>query len=188
MRILLHQCCAPCSVYPVRELKEGGHDICAYFFNPNIHPLTELYARFEQAVLFNRAQGIEMIADDTYGLTDFTRNAAYRENMRCAYCYSSRMEKAAQTAAEKGFDCFSTTLLYSRYQKHELIIEMCEAAAKKYGVPFHYEDWREGWQHGIDESKRLEMYRQKYCGCIYSEEDAFKGRLAKKFAGLKEGL
>ena len=186
MRILLHQCCGPCSVFPVKELKNGGHDITAYFFNPNIHPLTELFARFEQAVLFNRAEKLKMIMDDTYGLIDFARTAAFHENSRCLPCYSVRVDRAAELAAKNGFDCFSTTLLYSRYQKHELIIEACEAAAEKHGIKFHYEDWRCGWQYGIDESKRLEMYRQKYCGCIYSEQEAYQTRLGKKFAALKK--
>lgn len=188
MKVLLHQCCAPCSIFPVKALKESGHEICAYFYNPNIHPLTELFARFEQAVLFNKAEGLETILDDSYGLEDFARNTAYRENMRCLYCYTSRMEKIAEVASEKGFDCFSTTLLYSRYQKHDLIIHACETAALKFNVTFLYEDWRDGWEYGIDESKKTEMYRQKYCGCIYSEEEAFRGRLSKKFGRLKESL
>jgi predicted adenine nucleotide alpha hydrolase (AANH) superfamily ATPase len=184
MKILVHQCCAPCSVYPISELKGAGYDITTYFFNPNIHPLKEFYLRLEQAVLFNREEGLEMIIDPSYGLTEFTRAVSHRESSRCAYCYSSRMEKTAQMAVEKGFDCFSTTLLYSKFQKHELLIDMGEAAAKKYGVAFHYEDWREGWQCGIDESVAREMYRQNYCGCIYSEEDRFSEQLKRKIAKL----
>jgi predicted adenine nucleotide alpha hydrolase (AANH) superfamily ATPase len=187
MKILVHQCCGPCSVYPVSELKEAAYDITAYFYNPNIHPLSEFYARLEAAYLFNREEGIEMITDETYGLTEFTRAVSHREASRCSYCYSVRMESAARLAADKGFDCFTTTLLYSRYQKHDEIVAICESAAKRYGVMFHYEDYREGWQFGIDESKRREMYRQKYCGCIYSEEDRYREKLAKKFGRLKAG-
>ncbi|WP_022850559.1 epoxyqueuosine reductase QueH [Limisalsivibrio acetivorans] len=181
MRILLHQCCAPCSIYPVRMLKEAGFDISAYFYNPNIHPVQEFYARLEQAADFNEEEGIGSIIDETYGLEEFVRNAAYREKSRCLYCYAVRIEQAARTAKRGKFDCFTTTLLYSRYQDHDLMVSLAEEMAKKYGVMFHYEDYREGWKEGIEVSKAKGMYRQQYCGCIYSEEDRYLKQLSGRF-------
>ena len=182
MRILLHQCCGPCSVYPVKILQEQGHSIMGYWYNPNIHPVVEFYKRLETLKIFNDSKEIKTIIDETYGLTEFVRMAAFRETERCRFCYQMRIEKAAQIASRGNFDAFSTTLMYSKWQDHDLMKEYCELAAKKYKVAFHYEDYREGWQEGINISKELEMYRQQYCGCIYSEEERYKKQLGKRFA------
>lgn len=156
-----------------------------YWFNPNIHPVAEFYKRLETLYKFNNDNDIKTIVDETYGLVDFVRSASFREDQRCRYCYHTRIEAAARIAANGSFDAFTTTLLYSRWQDHDLMKELCEAASAKYSIPFHYEDYREGWQEGINESKELGMYRQQYCGCIYSEEDRYKKQLSKRFA---EGL
>lgn len=153
-----------------------------FWFNPNIHPAAEFYKRLETLKTFNDSKGIKSIIDETYGLTEFVRSAAFREEQRCRYCYQMRIEKAAQIAARGKFDAFTTTMMYSRWQDHELMIEFCEIAAKKYKVAFHYEDYREGWQEGINISKELGMYRQQYCGCIYSEEDRYRKQLSGRFA------
>ena len=91
-----------------------------------------------------------------------------------------RLEKTAQLAREQGADAFTSTLLYSRYQNHQLLIRKCSALAKKYGVDFFYQDFREGWQQGIDGSIRMSLYRQPYCGCIYSEQERYDKKLKKK--------
>ena len=96
--------------------------------------------------------------------------------VRCAYCYRVRMEAAALFAKENNFDAFSTTLLVSPYQKHDLIREIAEAVAAKTGIPFYYEDYRIGYQEGVEISKTLEMYRQPYCGCVFSERDRYEKR------------
>jgi predicted adenine nucleotide alpha hydrolase (AANH) superfamily ATPase len=93
-----------------------------------------------------------------------------------------RIEKAAQIASKGNFDAFTTTLMYSRWQDHDMMKEFCEIASKKFKIAFHYEDYREGWQEGIDTSKERGMYRQQYCGCIYSEEDRYRKQLSKYFA------
>jgi hypothetical protein len=79
-------------------------------------------------------------------------------------------------ARRGGFDAYTTSLLYSRFQDHERIRETGEAVARSSGVPFLYEDFRAGWKEGIEESRRLELYRQQYCGCIYSEKERYAGR------------
>lgn len=186
MKILLHQCCGPCSVYPVRVLQEQGHSIMGFWFNPNIHPAAEFYRRLETLKRFNDSKEIKTIIDETYGLTEFVRMAAFREEARCRFCYQMRLEKAAQMAASGKFDAFTSTLLYSKWQDHGLMKEFAELAAKKYNVAFYYQDFREGWQEGINTSKELGMYRQQYCGCIYSEEDRYRKQLSGRLQEGKE--
>lgn len=153
-----------------------------YWYNPNIHPVTEFYKRLETLKIFNDSNGIKTIIDEEYGLVDFVRTAAFRESERCRFCYQMRIEKAAQIASKGNFDAFTTTLMYSKWQDHDLMKEFCELASDKYKVAFHYEDYREGWQEGINMSKDQGMYRQQYCGCIYSEEDRYRKQLSAKFA------
>ena len=120
---------------------------------------------------------LEVIYRDEYRLEEFLSAVAGTPESRCAYCYASRLEVAAAEAACLGFDAFSTTLLYSRYQKHEAIVNLAEQFAAKYGIRFHYVDFRTGWQKGIDISKKLNLYRQQYCGCIYSEKERYQPRV-----------
>lgn len=182
MNILLHQCCGPCSVYPVGILKEQGHALTGFWFNPNIHPVTEFYKRLETLRRFDENEGIPLILNETYGLTEFIKNVGQNPAERCSYCYAVRLEAAAETAKENGIEAFTSTLLYSRYQNHDLMISIAEKMAAKYGVTFFYEDFRTGWQEGIEGSKQLGMYRQQYCGCVYSEEDRYLKQLSGRFA------
>lgn len=187
MNILLHQCCGPCSVYPVRVLKEAGHSLTGYWFNPNIHPVVEFYKRLETLADFDRSQDIPLIIDETYGLVDFVSHVAQDHKNRCGYCYEVRLEQAAKTAAENGFEAFTSTLFYSKYQNHDMMKQIAQKMAEKYKVCFFYKDFREGWKEGIDTSKALWMYRQQYCGCIYSEEDRYLNQLSKKFGLRTQG-
>ena len=98
---------------------------------------------------------------------------AFREEKRCLYCYHDRLLATAQVAKRGNFSHFTTTLLYSKHQKHEIIREMGESLGRKYGVKFFYQDFREGWKEGIQCSLELGLYRQQYCGCIYSEKERF---------------
>lgn len=183
MKLLLHQCCGPCSIYPISSLRKMGDvAITAYFYNPNIHPMQEFYRRMESAATVNNYFNVDYIIENEYGLVDFTRVNAFKETARCENCYSIRIKKVAAKAKELNFDAFSSTLLYSKMQNHELIKKICEEESEQTGIRFYYEDFRQGWQEGIDLSKTMEIYRQNYCGCIYSEEDRFKTQLPKKFA------
>lgn len=186
MKILLHQCCGPCSVYPTKQLLSAGHTVIGYFYNPNIHPVQEFYKRLESSVQFNNSEQIQSIINEEYGLTEFVRNAVYRENNRCTYCYAKRIEKTVQIAKSGKFDAFTTTLLYSKFQNHELIKELCESYGKQYNIDVYYSDFREGWKEGIDTSKEMGLYRQQYCGCIYSEEDRYLKQLSKNFSKWQE--
>jgi len=92
---------------------------------------------------------------------------------RCQYCYLVRLEATALEAKKEAFDGFSTTLLQSTHQNHDLIKEIGERLAKEIGIPFYYEDFRQGWRKGVEVSKAMGLYRQQYCGCIYSEKERF---------------
>jgi predicted adenine nucleotide alpha hydrolase (AANH) superfamily ATPase len=173
--ILLHQCCAPCSAYPLERLKQKGEKVFGYFFNPNIHPYTEFKRRLECVQTHNNRVNIPYYIDEGYGLRGFLKavSVEQQENLRCLVCYKLRLDAAAEFAKENGFSAMTTTLLYSRRQNHEAVASIGVASAKSFGVDFYYEDFRTGWQAGIALSKELGMYRQSYCGCIFSEEERY---------------
>lgn len=173
MKILLHTCCGPCSIFPVDQLRFSGHDVMGFFYRHNIHPFQECLRREETLRQYAHSIDLKVIWQEDYELEEFLRAVAYHETNRCAYCYHARLTACAKLAKHGKFQAFSSTLLYSKFQKHELIREIGEAVGKKEGVPFYYEDWREGWREGIERSKALEMYRQQYCGCIFSEKERF---------------
>lgn len=173
MNILLHICCAPCAIYPVQEMRAGGLQVTGFFFNHNIHPYQEFQKRLGTVQKYASLVELKVILRDEYRLEEFLANVASSPIDRCLYCYASRLEATAAEAARLGFDAFTTSLLYSRYQKHDIIRETGERFAGLYGIPFYYEDFRRGWQEGIAISKRMELYRQQYCGCIYSEKERY---------------
>ncbi|MCP3954656.1 MAG: epoxyqueuosine reductase QueH [Desulfobacterales bacterium] len=173
MKLLLHTCCGPCSIYPVQILREQGLDVMGYFYRHNIHPYTECLKRQETLQTHADRMEFKLIVQEGYDVEGFLRDAVFRESERCRICYHRRLKATALVARKGKFDSFSTTLLYSKFQNHEAIREIGEAVAKTTGIAFHYHDFREGWQAGVAESKRLGMYRQQYCGCIYSEKDRY---------------
>lgn len=182
-KILLHVCCGPCSCYPVKKLREKDFLPVGYFFNPNIHPYKEWEMRLKTAKEFAVKVDMEIFADENYRLRPFLTKALAAETEaggRCRMCYSWRLEETARFAAENNFAAFSSTLFYSIYQQHEVMKEMAELFANKYGVAFFYEDFRTGWQEGIDLSRELELYRQSYCGCIFSEEERYSKAIRKQ--------
>lgn len=183
MNLLLHMCCGPCSCYPVKKLREDGIEPTGYFFNPNIHPYKEWDMRLKTAKEFAEKVDMKIITDENYILRDFLKKALMAEsveNGRCRMCYTWRLEQAAKFAAENGFDSFTSTLFYSIYQQHDLMKETAEFFAEKYGVSFYYEDFRTGWQEGTDISIDLGLYRQPYCGCIFSEEERYSKAIRKQ--------
>jgi len=167
-RLLLHICCGPCAVYPVECLQEAGIDFTGMYYNPNIHPKEEFSKRRENLQKLSELKGCEVIYYDDFdqkGWEDFTGE----EESRCRMCYSVRFEETAKQAAEQGYTAFSTTLLVSPYQRHDMIVEICERLAEKYRIKFYYQDWREGFRKGQNAAREYGLYRQKYCGCILSK-------------------
>ena len=173
MKILLHTCCGNCAIYPVKVLRESNHDVTGYFHNPNIHPYQEYSRRLETVRQYAQKTELPMGYIDDYGRVKFLKEVAHDPQTRCDYCYFSRLESAAKYAVKHGFDAFSSSLLYSRYQNHETISGFGEQLAQQYGIQFHYDDFRAGWREGIETSKSMGLYRQQYCGCIYSEMDRY---------------
>lgn len=173
MKILLHVCCANCSIYPVKVLREQNHKVTGFFFNHNIHPFLEFQRRLDAVKEYAAQVELPMIYCEEYFLEEFLANVAQDPANRCSYCYLSRLEETARVAAEQGFDGFSSSLLYSRYQQHETIRQTGEKLAEQYGLQFVYADFRAGWQEGIRVSKSMGLYRQQYCGCIYSEKERY---------------
>lgn len=173
MKVLLHICCANCASYPFPDLKKKEFEVFGFFYNPNIHPYQEYQRRLGAVKEFAKKVDLRMIYRDEYGLEDFLRQVVFRESQRCRYCYYSRLEATVQVAKNGKFDYFTTTLLYSKTQKHELIKEIGTELGRKHGVKFYCGDFREGWKEGIEVSKEMGLYRQEYCGCIYSEKDRF---------------
>ncbi len=181
--ILLHICCAPCLIFPLRILREEGNEVYGLFYNPNIHPYLEYRRRLDALTSYADQEGLTIIGEDAYSLDLFLRQVVFREEQRCRYCYRLRLSHAARIAKKGGFGAFTTTLHYSRYQKHDLIREIAEDVAVTHGISFFYRDFREGWSEGVRVSKEIGMYRQPYCGCIYSERDRYGCYLAKEAGG-----
>ncbi len=176
MKVLLHICCAPCSIYVLRQLKKEGADVSGYFYNPNIHPYTEYLKRLTTLENFAGMSLLPLKVDKGYDLEGFLRGALDKGKDRCLFCYRLRLTKTFQRAAEEGVDGVTTTLLYSKHQRHEEIKALGEELVRSTGIPFIYKDFRVGWKEGIEESKALNMYRQPYCGCIFSEHERYGGR------------
>lgn len=174
MKLLLHACCAPCSVYCIDSLRNEGIEPTIYWYNPNIHPYMEYKLRRDTLKDYTESINIKAIFEEDYGLDEFCKNVIGDLQNRCKnYCYKVRLEQTAKYAKENGYDAISTTLLISPYQNHELLKEIGEEIAKKYGLTFLYRDFREGFRVGQAKARELGLYMQKYCGCIFSEEERY---------------
>lgn len=173
MRLLMHICCAPCDIYPLRKLREEKFGIVGYFYNPNIHPYQEYKRREDTVKVFADKSSLDVIFSGRYEMEAFLQRVAFDIGDRCRYCYEMRLDSTARMAKSKGFDAFTTSTLYSRYQKHDLIKEIAVTVSKRHEIPFYYEDFRVGWKEGVTASKEMGLYRQQYCGCIYSEKERY---------------
>ena len=180
MKLLLHACCGPCACYPAKMLSGQGVDFTILYYNPNIHPYKEFKHRLSALRELAEKQDYRLIIDKTYPLEECVQGMMEETTVRCAFCYRMRLRYTAKYAADHGFTAFSTTLLYSPYQKHELIVQAAEAAAKEFGMEFFYQDWRPYYQEGVDISLALGLYRQPYCGCVFSERDRYMERKKQK--------
>ena len=173
MKLLMHICCAPCTIYPLQILRYDGHDIYGLFYNPNIHPYREYEKRLDALKSYVDRYGLSVMYPEEYPMEDFLRSVAFREKDRCRYCYFSRLQHTAQRAKEGRFDAFTTTLLYSKFQNHEMIKDIGESIANEHKITFYYQDFRVGWTEGQKLSREMGIYKQPYCGCIYSEKERF---------------
>ncbi|MDD5595025.1 MAG: epoxyqueuosine reductase QueH [Candidatus Omnitrophica bacterium] len=169
MKILLHTCCAPCIIYPLKRLKEKGASIVGFFYNPNIYPQEEYLKRKAALESFNQDAGIEIIYPEykPEEYTEVTKNKDGKE--RCLSCWTLRLKKTAKEAKEKQFEYFSTTLLVSPHQDHEALKTIGKNISDEEKIEFYYEDFRLGYREAHEEAKRRGIYCQKYCGCVHSE-------------------
>jgi predicted adenine nucleotide alpha hydrolase (AANH) superfamily ATPase len=174
-KLLLHICCGPCAAFPVQYLRRNfsHYDIYGYFYNPNIHPYQEFLRRLETLKDFSQTAGLAMIINENYDLEYFLTEVCDKKENRCRVCYEIRLQSAATFAKKEEFDAFTTTLLVSPYQKHELIQEIAGKIAQAANIQFCYIDFRQGWQEGVKMSRQLKLYRQPYCGCIFSEMERY---------------
>lgn len=177
-RVLLHMCCGPCSIVPIRMLQDEGFEVTGFFWNPNIHPLQEYVRRRNAAAEAGEKLGIRIIFKDSeYDPKTWFRAVSHREENRCFYCYSLRLERAHSIAKRGNFDYLTTAILYSRKQQHDMVRQLGEDVTKGSPVRFLYRDFRAGWEEGIETSKEWGMYRQQYCGCLYSENERYAREL-----------
>lgn len=176
MKILLHICCGPCLIYPLRILREKQAKLTGFFFNPNIHPSREYLQRAETLAVYANQAGLTVIWGD-YRPEDYFQRVTHREEERCQICYRIRLEATAACAKKLGCDGFSTTMLYSKFLKHDLIRELGQLIAQETNISFIDHDFRLGWQEGVAISREMGMYRQNYCGCLYSERDRNRSRV-----------
>ena len=174
MKLLLHTCCAPCSVYCIDELRKEKIEPTLYWYNPNIHPYMEYKARRDTLKEYANQINVQAVFEEEYGLDEFCKNVVNDLDGRCTkYCYPVRLKKTFEYAKQNGYDTVSTTLLYSIYQNHDYIKVLCEKYSKEYGINFLYKDFRVGFWEGHQKAKDLGLYMQKYCGCIFSEESRY---------------
>lgn len=181
MNILLHICCAPCSISVIDDLLAEGHKIGGYFYNPNIHPYSEYLKRREEVEKYANEISLNVTYGD-YEIDKYFQNVIYNEaaNTRCPVCWWLRLSRAGVFAEDNGFDAFTTTLLASPYQDHEILKNIGNEVAKNIKAGFFYKDFRTGFNKGRDIARQKGMYLQKYCGCLYSEKD----RIEKKREGI----
>ncbi len=176
-RILLHSCCAPCSSHVIDTLTPY-FDITIFYYNPNIEPYEEYEKRKEEEKRFIKEfphiHKVDMI-DCDYDNNKFKEMAKGLEEIpeggaRCIKCYHLRLDATAKKAKELGFDYFGTTLTVSPYKKSDKLNEIGEYLSKEYNIKYLYSDFKKknGYKHSIELSKEYNLYRQDYCGCVYS--------------------
>lgn len=174
-KVLMHTCCAPCSISCIKILEEKGYVFDLFWFNPNIHPYTEYKKRLETLEEYADSLNINLVKIDEYNLEDFVRKQLEDLETKCArVCYNIRLEKTAKYASKNGYKYFTTTLLVSPYQDREKLIEVGNLMGEKYGVEFIAPKFHERFREGQNEARELGMYMQKYCGCIFSEAERYK--------------
>lgn len=174
MKLLLHACCGVCIGGPLDALRQKGTEVVGYFFNPNIQPEEEFRKRLQALRRFQAARGLIVQYDEEYDAESYRDSVLPNDENRCLRCYRLRLRRTAQTAKQLGCEAFSTTLLVSRHQKHDLIRQAGEEAAAEFGVPFHYEDWRPLGGHSTEAARGAGLYRQKYCGCSFGLAEQMK--------------
>lgn len=176
MKILLHICCAPCSIHPHKELDlKNADSVVGFFYNPNIHPYSEYRERKKALEEYSEKSRFPVVFHK-YDMENFFREISGNEEFgtRCRICLALRLGETANYAKKNGFDTFTTTLSISPYQDQAEIARIGRDVSKRVGVDFLYKDFRGGFRASQDEAKEIGLYRQKYCGCIFSEKERYE--------------
>ena len=173
MKTLLHICCAPCANQCIEVLRADHFEVAGFWYNPNIHPYTEFRSRRESVRQYAPTIDLPLIENNNYALRPFIRAVAEDIEHRCGTCYEMRLMETARQAKELGFDSFTSSLFISPYQNHELMRQVAERAAAEYRVEFLYRDFRPYFKAGQEKARELGFYMQKYCGCVFSEEERY---------------
>ncbi len=180
-RILVHVCCGPCSMYPLKVLNEY-FDITIYYSNPNIYPQDEYQLRLNELIRYLNVLGnpYQLIIPD-YKPKEFLKKVwKYKEakegGLRCLKCYAIRMEEAARYAAANNFKYFTTIMSISSHKNAYYINELGQLMAKQHHINFIHSDFKkhEGSKKNSELNKKYDIYRQDYCGCIFSLIDRNK--------------
>jgi len=179
-KILLHSCCAPCSSHVINLLTQY-FDITILYYNPNISPEEEYNKRKkEQIKLIKKIPTVNKIDiidcdydNDIYNKKIKGYETCLERGARCNICFKLRLEKTASLAHENNYDYFCSTLTVSPYKNAPLINEIGKSLGDKYGIKWLYSDFKKdnGYKNSIELSKKYNLYRQNYCGCIYSKKD-----------------
>jgi epoxyqueuosine reductase len=174
MNMLVHACCAHCTAYTIEHWRKEGHRVTALWYNPNIHPFTEHNLRLDAMKQLSQNMDFPLVVVEGYDFKEYFRRVAGHEDDRCRYCFELRLTRVAEKAKELGMDAFTSSVLISPHQKHELAREIGERAAAGVGVSFAYADLRKRYSDSRRLTKPMELYRQQYCGCIYSEVERYR--------------
>ena len=172
-KLLVHVCCAHCAAYTVEYWRQQGWEVGGFWYNPNIHPYTEHQSRLESMKTLAREIDLPLIVAGGYAMPEYFRQVAGHEEERCRYCFDLRLLLTAETARENGFDAFTTTLLISPHQKHDINQEIGNKIAVEHGPEFLYADLRKRYSDSRHITKPMDLYRQQYCGCVYSEWERY---------------
>jgi predicted adenine nucleotide alpha hydrolase (AANH) superfamily ATPase len=173
-KLLIHSCCAHCTAYTATYFREAGYAISALWYNPNVHPSREHRARLEAVTQLSQEVGFPLVIAGDYDVVEFLRRVAGHEAERCRYCFEMRLFRTAEYASRNGFAAFTTTLLISPHQKHDLLRGIGEKIGREKGISFLYADLRKRYSDSRHITRPLKLYRQQYCGCIYSEWERYR--------------
>jgi predicted adenine nucleotide alpha hydrolase (AANH) superfamily ATPase len=171
MKLLMHICCGNCALYPLKHFEEKNIRVRGLWFNPNIHPEEEYRKRRDAVKALQARWGLDVEYAGHHAMEPFVERIAAHDGDRCEACYAMRLDETARAAKKMGADGFTTSLLVSPFQKFSLLVRTGRKLERKHAIRFHDEDLRSGWAEGRAMSREMGLYRQYYCGCIFSKEE-----------------
>lgn len=183
MDLLLHICCACCLCAPLGELRREGFKVTGFFYNPNIHPFLEFRKRIKALRVFQESDPIPVIYHEDYGLREYLKKVDYEGNDRCFDCYAMRLRYVVDYAKQNNFHGFTSTMLFSIYQNHDQLKVLSENLSKEYGIDFIYRDYRHLSDCSHEMARKKMIYRQGYCGCVFSEYERYKDTTRELYKG-----